>query len=90
MPVAAVTPPRRRIAKSAPRRRKSLLLNQAKLDRAMEVFRVKTEAEAVDRALDLAVDYAAFERQVMAGMDELVGKGGFTNYFDPPSGGRPT
>lgn len=88
MPIAAATPNRRRPAKPAPRRRKSLLLDQAKLDRAKEVFRVNTEAEAVDRALDLAEDYAAFERQVMSGMDEMFGKGGFTNYFDPPGIGR--
>lgn len=88
MPVNTAKPTRRRAAKPEPRRRKNFLLDQAKLDRAKEIFRVKTETEAIHRALDMAVDYAAFERQVMAGMDELVGKGGFTNYFDPPGIGR--
>ena len=62
-------------------RRKSLVVDQRKIDRAKAVFGVATEAEAVDRALELAVDYATFEAKVNKGMDELLGKGGFVDHF---------
>lgn len=63
------------------RRRKNLFVDQRKIDRAKQVFGVATETEAIDRALDLAEDLAAFERQVEEGMETLVDRGGFVAPF---------
>lgn len=63
------------------RRRKNLFVDQRKIDRAKQVFGVATETEAIDRALDLAEDFAAFQREVEVGMEMLVGRGGFIEPF---------
>ena len=65
-------------------RRKNLILNQAKIDRAKRIFGVATETEAIDRALDQAADLAAFRREVETGLEGLIGKGGFKDRFSPP------
>lgn len=64
-------------------RRKNLILNQEKIDRAREIFGVSTETEAIDRALDTANDLALFRTEVDAGFKHLLGKGGFTDHFPP-------
>jgi len=58
-------------------------LNQDKIDRAREIFGVTTDTEAIDRALDAANDLALFRTEVDAGFNNLLGKGGFTDYFPP-------
>ncbi len=63
------------------RRRKNLFVDQGKIDRAKEAFGVATETEAIDRALDLAEDFAAFQQEVRSGMDALLGRGGFVDRF---------
>jgi hypothetical protein len=68
------------------RRRKNLFVDQRKIDRAKQVFGVATETEAIDRALDLAEDFAAFQREVEEGMEALVGRGGFVESFDRHQG----
>lgn len=64
-------------------RRKNLILNQDKIDRAREIFGVTTDTEAIDLALDAANDLALFRAEVDAGFKNLLGKGGFTDYFPP-------
>lgn len=64
-------------------RRKNLILNQDKIDRAREIFGVTTDTEAIDLALDAANDLALFRTEVDAGFKKLLGKGGFTDYFPP-------
>ncbi len=78
-------PHRRKLSPSA-RRRKNLFVDQGKIDRAKQAFGVATETEAIDRALDLAEDFAAFQQEVRSGMDSLLGRGGFADRF---SGERP-
>ena len=62
-------------------RRKNLLLNQTKIDRAKRIFKTSTETEAIHRALDAAADLEAFQRELDKGFDVLVGSGGFTDRF---------
>ncbi|MGI8618918.1 MAG: hypothetical protein ACR2L6_07485 [Gemmatimonadaceae bacterium] len=65
-------------------RRKNFNLPQWKIDRARAALGAATETETIERALDMAVDIAAFTASTDRGLAKLVGKGGFTNYFDPP------
>jgi hypothetical protein len=62
-------------------RRKNLLLDQSKIDRAKRIFRASTETETIHRALDAAADLEAFQREMDKGFDALIGKGGFTDRF---------
>ena len=62
-------------------RRKNLLLEQAKIDRARRIFGTSTETDAIHRALDAAADLDAFRREVDEGFDALVGHGGFVDRF---------
>lgn len=64
-------------------KRKNLILDQAKIDRAKEVLGVATETEAITRALDAVNDLAAFRGEVDRGLARLVGKGGFSDHFGP-------
>jgi hypothetical protein len=64
-------------------RRKNLILNQEKIDRAREIFGVATETEAIDLALDVASDLAQFRAELDTGFKRLLGKGGFTDHFPP-------
>jgi hypothetical protein len=72
----------RRVKPSA-LKRKNLILDQAKIDRAKEVLGVATETEAITRALDAVNDLAVFREEVESGLDKLVGKGGFSDRFGP-------
>jgi len=62
-------------------RRKNLLLDQAKIDRAKRIFKASTETEAIHRALDAVADLEAFRRELEKGFDILVGDGGFSARF---------
>jgi hypothetical protein len=64
-------------------RRKNLILNQEKIDRAREIFGVTTDTEAINLALDAANDLALFRTEVDVGFEKLLGKEGFTDYFPP-------
>ena len=59
-------------------RRKHLSIDQAKLDRVVEIFGSKTESEAIDEALDLIL----LGDELNAGLDRLAAAGEITNYFD--------
>ena len=62
-------------------RRKNLLLDQAKIDRAKRIFQASTETETIHRALDAVADLEAFQRELDRGFDTLIGAGGFTDRF---------
>lgn len=74
------TRPARR-AKLASIRRKNLLLDQAKIDRARRIFKSATETDTIHRALDAAADLDAFQRELDRGFDALIGAGGFVDPF---------
>ncbi len=52
-------------------RRKNLNLDQAKLDRAVELLGARTETDALDQALDLVIFY----QEAVAGFRALAGRG---------------
>jgi hypothetical protein len=62
-------------------RRKNLLLDQAKIDRARRIFKTATETDAIHRALDAAADLDAFQQELDRGFDALIGAGGFVDPF---------
>ena len=66
-------------------RRKNLILDQERIDRARAVLGAATETEAITRALDTVLDLAAFRQEVDTGFAGLLGKGGFVNRFDDPT-----
>jgi putative antitoxin of VapBC-like toxin-antitoxin system len=72
---------RQRPPESVHIRRKNLLLDQSKIDRAKRIFHASTETEAIHRALDAVVDLEAFQRELDKGFDALIGAGGFTDRF---------
>jgi hypothetical protein len=65
------------------RRRKNLYVDQPKIERVKALLGTSTETEAIDRALDLAEDWAVFGREVGDGLTLLVNRGGFTDRFRP-------
>jgi hypothetical protein len=65
-------------------KRKNLILDQQKIDRAKQLLGVATETEAITRALDAVAELAHFEAEVEAGFDVLVGGGGFVDVFGSP------
>lgn len=62
-------------------RRKNLLLDQAKIDRAKRIFKASTETEAIHRALDAVADLEAFQHELDKGFHALIGSGGFYDRF---------
>jgi hypothetical protein len=83
--VAQMTQAMTRQARRADRRsirRKNLLLDQAKIDRARRIFRSDTDTDAIHRALDAAADLRAFGRALDRGFRTLAGRGGFVDRFD--------
>jgi|KBSMisStandDraft_5_1062788.scaffolds.fasta_scaffold2905429_2 hypothetical protein len=60
------------------RTRKNMDMDQAKLDVARRFFGARTETEAVNAALDLA----AFQSEVEAGIDKMVKAGGVSSAVD--------
>lgn len=65
-------------------RRKNFDLDQHRLDEVRIALGAKTEREAISRAMDIALDVLAFEHEVEAGSDALLGRGGFEHAFDDP------
>lgn len=72
-------PRRRNAGKSLDIRRKNLLLDQGKIDRAKRIFKASTETETIHRALDTVVDLEEFQRELDKGFDALIGFGGFSD-----------
>lgn len=68
-------------------KRKNLILDQGKIDRAKAVLGAATETEAITRALEAVSDLAVFQTELEAGFAGLLGKGGFVDHFGgaPPS-----
>ncbi|PYR96816.1 MAG: hypothetical protein DMG16_26670 [Acidobacteria bacterium] len=62
-------------------RRKNLLLDQVKIDRAKRIFKASTETEAIHRSLDAVADLEAFQRELDKAFDALIGCGGFIDRF---------
>jgi hypothetical protein len=56
---------------------KHLRLDQTKIDKARRVLRVKTEQEAIERALELVIA----EEPILRAHEEVRGVGGFTDVF---------
>jgi hypothetical protein len=57
-------------------KRKNMLMDQRKLDRARTILGVESETDAVDAALDLVV----FRGEVLSGIDRLVAAGGLKGF----------
>jgi hypothetical protein len=64
-------------------RRKNLILDQAKIDRAKRILRAHTETETIHRALEAVTDLARFRAELDSGLDVMLGRGGFTDHFRP-------
>lgn len=60
-------------------KRKSVNVDQAKLDRAMRILGTRSESHAIDQALELLI----FREELVAGMRRIGGTGGVENYFEP-------
>jgi hypothetical protein len=69
------------LARKAHLKRKNLILDQDKIDRAKQLLGAATETEAITRALDAVTEMARFQAEVEAGFDTLVGAGGFVDAF---------
>ena len=67
------------------RRRKTLFMDQRRIDRARALLHTDTETETIDRALALVEDFAAFQTEGDRGLADLVGKGGFVDRFSTRS-----
>ena len=67
-------------------RRKNLILDQGKIDKAKKALGAATETETITRALDAVTELARFRSEVDAGLVELLGRGGVEDHF-PPAGG---
>lgn len=52
-------------------KRKNIYLDEGKIQRARRILRTQTEAETIDRALDLVV----FRRAILRSLEQTVGKG---------------
>ena len=72
----------RRNAQRRTIRRKNLLLDQQKIDHARRIFKSNTDTEAIHRALGVAADVAAFQRELDRRFDALIGGGGFVDRFE--------
>jgi len=59
-------------------RRKNVTVDQAKLERAVAILGTRSEADAIDQALDLVL----FREELIEGIGTLAGSGGVENYFD--------
>jgi hypothetical protein len=62
-------------------RRKNLLLDQAKIDRARRLFKTVTDTDAIHRALDAVADLDAFQRELDRSFDAAIGADGFVDRF---------
>ncbi len=66
-------------------KRKNVILDQRKIDRAKRLLGAATETETISRALDAVTEMARFQAEVEAGLDVLVGRGGFVDVFETTS-----
>jgi hypothetical protein len=73
------------LAKPSHLKRKNLILDQQKIDRAKQLLDAATETETITRALDAVTEMAQFEAEVEAGFDILLGAGGFVDAFGTAS-----
>jgi hypothetical protein len=63
-------------------RRKNFDLDQLRLDQLRVALGAKTEREAIESAITIALDVLAFERELGAGAQAVFGRGGFRDVFD--------
>jgi hypothetical protein len=71
-------------AKKSALRRKNLILDQRKIDRAKRLLGASTETEAITRALDAVGELTRFQQELDAGLAPLLGRGGFRDPFAGP------
>ena len=67
--------------KTKGRRRKNIFIDQERIDRVKELLGTDTETETIDRALAIVEDMEQFKAEVLGGLEKMVGKGGFVDYF---------
>src|SRR3954447_6031774 len=65
---------------AAPRVRKNMDMDGAKLAAAQQLLGARTETETVDRALD----YVLFQGEVFSALDQLSALGGLDDPFEAP------
>ena len=58
-------------------RRKNVNIDQAKLDRAVEILGARSETDAIDQALSLLI----FRDELVAGIQRIAGTGGMEDVF---------
>ena len=66
-------------------KRKNLILDQHKIDCARHLLGATTDTEAITRALDAVTEVAQFQAEIEAGLDTLLGVGGFVDAFGTAS-----
>jgi hypothetical protein len=71
----------RAVADKTSLKRKNLILDQRKIDRAKEILGAATETETIHRALDEVRELARFREETEAGLHDLLGRGGFADHF---------
>ncbi|HEX8453511.1 MAG TPA: hypothetical protein VF647_15525 [Longimicrobium sp.] len=59
-------------------RRKSIKIDQNKLDRAVELLGASSETEAIDQALEMLF----FRKALLASVDQIAGKGGMEDVYE--------
>jgi hypothetical protein len=73
-------------ARATPRpRRKNLILDQSRIDRARDLLGAATETETITRALDELIDRAALRDEALAALVPVLGRSEIVNYFDDPA-----
>jgi hypothetical protein len=73
----------RAVADKSSLKRKNLILDQSKIDRAKEILGAATETEAIHLALDEVRELARFREETETGLRDLLGHGGFADHFAP-------
>ncbi len=73
----------RAIADKSSLKRKNLILDQHKSDRAKEILGAATETEVIHLALDEVRELARFRDETETGLRDLLGHGGFAGHFAP-------
>jgi hypothetical protein len=71
------------VADKSSLKRKNLILDQGKIDRAKEILGAATETEAIHLALDEVRELARFREETETGLRDLLGRGGFVDHFAP-------
>jgi hypothetical protein len=73
----------RAVTDKSSRKRKNLILDQRKIDRAKESLGTTTETEAIHLELDEVLELARFREETETGLRALLGYGGFADHFPP-------